>query len=206
MNFDEPVFQFKRSPAGGLQSTDAAAGLLYLCGIVKYKVKSRRIVPKAVIDDDSEYEDDDVSVRGLKPRVMPDLLVPQWLMQHSRLSHFEPWMKKTILEFAVINNGDSIYGLSSYMNGQYIPPNLQLLDRSPNIGPLISAWELEKFENCWNKRFWTSKILKLLYQLFSSLLICQRDIRGQRLGAMSNNRWLGCNICLSDTILSRNSM
>jgi hypothetical protein len=34
--------------------------------------------------------------------------------------------------------------------GQVIPPfpfHL-LLDRSPNIGPLISRWELQKFKNC----------------------------------------------------------
>jgi hypothetical protein len=33
-----------------------------------------------------------------------------------------------------------------------------LLDRSPNIGPLISRSELDKFKNCRNKSFRTSKI------------------------------------------------
>ncbi len=33
-----------------------------------------------------------------------------------------------------------------------VPPDLLLLDRSPNIGPLISRWKLDKFKNCWNKQ------------------------------------------------------
>jgi hypothetical protein len=62
---------------------------------------------------------------------------------------------------------------------------------SPNIGPLISRWELHKFKNCWNKNFRTSKILTLLYQQFLNLLIYQHDMSGPRLGALSNNRWSG---------------
>jgi hypothetical protein len=72
--------------------------------------------------------------------------------------------------------------------------HLLLLDRSPNIGvigPLISRWELDKFNNCWNKSFRTSKILPLLYQQFSNLLNSKRDMSGPKLGALSNNRWLG---------------
>ncbi len=65
------------------------------------------------------------------------------------------------------------------------------LDRSLIIGPLISRWELEKFKNCWNERFSTSKILKLLHQQFSNLLISQGDMNGPRLGALSINRWSG---------------
>ncbi len=72
-----------------------------------------------------------------------------------------------------------------------VPPDHLLLDRSSNIGPLLSCWELEKFKNCWNKSFRTSKILTLLYQQFSYFLIFQRDMSGPRLGALSNNRWLG---------------
>jgi hypothetical protein len=66
-----------------------------------------------------------------------------------------------------------------------------LLDSAPNIGPLISRWELDKFRNCWNKSFRTSKILTLLYQQSSNLLISQQDMNGPRLGALSNNRWSG---------------
>ncbi len=32
-----------------------------------------------------------------------------------------------------------------------ITPHHLLLDRCPNIGPLISHWGLEKFKNCWYK-------------------------------------------------------
>ncbi len=66
-----------------------------------------------------------------------------------------------------------------------------LLDRSPNIGPLVSRWELDKFKNCWYKRYRTFKILTFLYQKFLNLLISQRDMSGPRLGALSNYRWLG---------------
>ncbi len=72
-----------------------------------------------------------------------------------------------------------------------VPRNHLLLDRSPNIGPLISRCELDKFKNCWNKSFRTSKILTLLYQQFSNLLISQQDMSDPRLGAPSNNRWSG---------------
>jgi hypothetical protein len=71
----------------------------------------------------------------------------------------------------------------------YGTPDSLLLDRSPNIGPLISRWELDKFKNCWNNSFRTSKILTLLYQQFSNLLIFQRDKSGLRLGALSNDWW-----------------
>ncbi len=72
-------------------------------------------------------------------------------------------------------------------------PGHLLLDRSPNIGPLISRWELDKFYNCWNKSFRTAKILTLLYQQSSNLLISQRDMSGPRIGALSTNRWSGGN-------------
>ncbi len=70
-------------------------------------------------------------------------------------------------------------------------PRSPKLDSAPNIGPLISRWELEKFKNCWNTSFRTFEILTLLYQQFSNLLISQRDMSGPRLGALSNNRWSG---------------
>ncbi len=70
-----------------------------------------------------------------------------------------------------------------------LPLDHLLLDRSSNIGPLRSCWELDKFENCWNKSFRTSKILTLWYQQFSNLWISQRDTSGPRLGALSNNSW-----------------
>ncbi len=60
-------------------------------------------------------------------------------------------------------------------------PDQLLLESAPNIGPLvISRWELDKFRNCWNERFNTSKFLTLLYQQFSNLSISQQDISGPR--------------------------
>ncbi len=72
-----------------------------------------------------------------------------------------------------------------------LPPDRLLLDSAPNHGPLISCWELDKLENCWNKSFRSSRILKLLYQQFPNLLISQRDMSGPRLGALANKRWSG---------------
>ncbi len=62
---------------------------------------------------------------------------------------------------------------------------------APNIGPLISCWELDKFKNFWNQSFRTYKILTPLHHKSSNLLISQPDMSGPRLGALSNNRWSG---------------
>ncbi len=85
-------------------------------------------------------------------------------------------------------------------------PDHLLLDRSPNIGPLISCWKLDKFKNCWNKSFKTSKKLTLVYQKFSNLLISKpnlliskRDLSGPRLGTLSNNRWSGGSVLESNS-------
>ncbi len=75
-----------------------------------------------------------------------------------------------------------------------VPPDHLLLDRSPDIRPLISRWELDKFKNCCNKSFRTSKILTLLYQQFSNLLISQQDMSGPRLGTLYNTRWSGAEV------------
>jgi hypothetical protein len=32
-----------------------------------------------------------------------------------------------------------------------LPPDHLLLDSAPNLGPLTSRWEINKFENCWYK-------------------------------------------------------
>ncbi len=86
-----------------------------------------------------------------------------------------------------------------FLKGQYedipflewVPHGHLLLDSAPNNGPLISCLELDKFQNCWNKGFRTSKILTILYQQFCKLLNSQRDMSSPRLGALSNNRWSG---------------
>jgi hypothetical protein len=97
---------------------------------------------------------------------------------------------RSISSCSFSKHGSSCAVTSSRRN-VILPPDHLLLDRSPNIGPLKSRWELGKFKNCWNKIFRTSKILTLLYQQFSNLLIFQRDMSGPRLGALSNNRWSG---------------
>ncbi len=95
------------------------------------------------------------------------------------------WKKKSIkIRKPAYTAVNWIFRIISF---EYTPDHV-LLDRSPNIGPLISRWEI-KFKNCWNKSFRTSKILTLLYQQFSNLLISQWDMSGPRLGALSNNRW-----------------
>ncbi len=82
------------------------------------------------------------------------------------------------------------YFVFTFSFSEHVPSDHLLLERSPNIGPLISRC-IDKYKNCWNKSFRTSKILTLLYQQFSDSLISQRDMSGPRLGALSNNRWLG---------------
>ncbi len=73
-----------------------------------------------------------------------------------------------------------------------------LLDGLPNLGPLISRWELDKFKNCWNNSFRTSKILTLLYQQFLNLSSSEWDMSGPRLGTLSNNRWSGVSLMSID--------
>ncbi len=48
----------------------------------------------------------------------------------------------------------------------------------------LGTWQIQKLPK--QKSFRTSKILTLLYQQFSNLLISQRDKSGPRLGALSN--------------------
>ncbi len=55
---------------------------------------------------------------------------------------------------------------------------------------MVSRWELDKFKNCWNKSFRSSKILTLLYQQFSNMLISQRDMSGLRFRALSLGDWV----------------
>ncbi len=86
-------------------------------------------------------------------------------------------------------NPSSVHDRSCYILDN--PLDHLFLDRSPNIGPLVSRWELDKFKNCWNKSFRPSKILTLLYQQLSNLLIFQRDMSGPWLRALSKHRWSG---------------
>ncbi len=68
-------------------------------------------------------------------------------------------------------------------------PDHLLLDSAPNLGPLISRWVINKFENCWYKSVWILEVLKLLFQQFLNLLSSQQDMSVPILGDLSNNRW-----------------
>ncbi len=63
------------------------------------------------------------------------------------------------------------------------------MDSAPNLGPLISRWEINKFDNCWYKSVRILEALKLLFQQFLNLTSSLRDMNGPILGALSNNRW-----------------
>ncbi len=70
-----------------------------------------------------------------------------------------------------------------------LPPDHLLLDSAPNLGPLISRWEINKFESFWYKSVRILGVLKVLFQQFLNLSSPQRDISGPILGALSYNRW-----------------
>jgi hypothetical protein len=57
-----------------------------------------------------------------------------------------------------------------------------MLNSAPNLGLLMSRWEINKFENCWYRSVRILEILKLLFQQFSNLSSSQRyewsNIRG----------------------------
>jgi hypothetical protein len=72
-----------------------------------------------------------------------------------------------------------------------------LLHSAPNLGPLISRWEINKFENCGCKSVRILEVLKLLSQQFFNLSSSQWNMSGPILGDLSNNRWSGGNTKLT---------
>jgi hypothetical protein len=72
-----------------------------------------------------------------------------------------------------------------------VPPDHLLLDSVPNLGPLISCWEINKFKNLWNRNVRILEVSKLLFQQFLNLPSSQEDMSGPILGALCNNRWSG---------------
>ncbi len=74
---------------------------------------------------------------------------------------------------------------------EIVPPDHLLLDSAPNLGPLISRWEVNKFGNCRYKGFRISEVQKLLFQQFLNLPSSQQDLSGPILGDLSNNRRSG---------------
>ncbi len=73
----------------------------------------------------------------------------------------------------------------------YLLPDHPLLDSAPNFGPLISPWEINKFENCWYKKVRILKVLKILFQQFFIMSCSQKDMSGPMLGDLSNKMWSG---------------
>ncbi len=69
----------------------------------------------------------------------------------------------------------------------FVPSDHLLLESAPNLGPLISRWEINKFENCRYKCVRILEVLKRLFQQFLNLSSSQRDMSGPTLGDLSNN-------------------
>ncbi len=64
-------------------------------------------------------------------------------------------------------------------------------DSAPNLEPLKSHWEINKFENCSYKSVRILEVLKLMFHQFLNVSSSQRDMSGPRLEALSKNRWSG---------------
>jgi hypothetical protein len=73
-------------------------------------------------------------------------------------------------------------------NFTLVPSDHLLLDCAPNLGPLISCWRINYFENCWYESVRILEVLKLLFQQFLNLSSSQRDMSGPILETLSNNR------------------
>ncbi len=72
-----------------------------------------------------------------------------------------------------------------------IPPDHLSLDNAPNLGPLISRWEINKFENCWYKSVRILEVLMLLFHQILNSSSSQQIMSGPILGHLSNNRSSG---------------
>ncbi len=72
-----------------------------------------------------------------------------------------------------------------------LPTDHLLSDSVPNFGPLVSRWEINRFENCWYESVRILEVLKPLFRQFLNWFSSQRDMSGPILGDLSNNRWSG---------------
>ncbi len=122
-----------------------------------------------------------------------------WYDREQKLMVQYSQMLVTIHSFALFLHWQST--LSKVRKMKYrVPPDHQLLDSAPNFGPLISCWEINKFENCWYKSVRFLEVLKLLFQQFLNLSSSQWDMSGPIFGNLSNNRWSGgtlSKVCIS---------
>ncbi len=69
-------------------------------------------------------------------------------------------------------------------------PHHLLLDSAPNLGPLRSRWEINKFENCWHRSVRILEILKLFSSIFEFVKFPTR-YEWSNVWRPSNNRWSG---------------
>ncbi len=77
------------------------------------------------------------------------------------------------------------------MSDWWSHPDHVLLDSAPNLGPLISRWEINEVENWWYKSVRILEVLKVMFQQLLNLSGSQRDMSGPILGDLSKNRWSG---------------
>jgi hypothetical protein len=116
------------------------------------------------------------------------------------LSFTLPILVMRIFKINIIWNFGSLLGLCLIAQiASGLPPDHLLLDCAPNLGPLISRWKINKFENCWYKIVRILEVLKLLFQQFLNLSSSQRDMGATILGDLSNNRWSGAFLAIHDT-------
>jgi hypothetical protein len=96
--------------------------------------------------------------------------------RNEKTKQSEKELRYTYLDFSNLE-------LSSYP----LPDHL-FLDRAPNLGSLISRWEINNFENCWHKSVRILEVLKLLLQQFLNSSSSRRDTSGPILGDLSKIR------------------
>jgi hypothetical protein len=127
--------------------------------------------------------------RILIDTILVDRCVIYWLIDRCLWFEISRELRNLPVPWNTLNTSSPSANVVLLTVSSSILPDHLLLDRSPNIGPLISRWGLDKFRNCWNKSYRTPRMLTLLYQQFSNFWISQRDMSGPRLGALFNNRW-----------------
>ncbi len=80
---------------------------------------------------------------------------------------------------------------SSHLRTPYVPPDHLLLDSFPNLGPLVSRWEINKFKKLPIQKCHDFRRSKAFVPAIFNLSCSQGDVSGPILGDLSSNRWLG---------------
>jgi hypothetical protein len=100
------------------------------------------------------------------------------------------FLKEGVKTYLIRSTNFTTYSWQIFSVFTYIPPIHLSLDSAPDLGTLISRWEINKFENCWYKSVRILEVLKLLFQQILNLSSSHRNMSGPVLRALSNNRWL----------------